>query len=175
MTDLIIKRKPYDWVLEALSWLGVLYALVPVCLYGRIPSDAPVPVHFNYRGIADAWSGKEYILCYAFLALFCYLYLFILEKTYKWWMYPVEAGENNESRSCRMSVELMRHIRLILICFFAYLANMPLYLSAESNFTGQIPLACLAAALLLVLLVYVVKMIVFKTRHVGHHLASFSM
>ncbi len=175
MTDLIIKRKPYDWVLESLSWLGILYALVPVCMYGMIPAGAPVPVHFNYRGIADAFSGKEYILCYAFLALFCYLYLFILEKTYKHWIYPVKEGNNRETRACRMSVELMRHIRLILICFFAYLANLPLYFSMNGNFTGQIPLACLAAAMLLVLLVYAVKMIVFKVKGAQTRVASFSM
>jgi hypothetical protein len=162
MADLITKRTPYDWVLEFLSWIGVFFALMPLRRYNEIPDKALVPVHFDFRGVIDAWGNKEYILCYSFLAIFFFILMFLLEKNYKILNYPIKVTDNNKFRLYKLGVKLVRHLKLIVVCLFSYLANMSFYVSMGSRYNGKLPILFMISILLITLAFFFVKMIKLK-------------
>ena len=162
MTDLITKRTTYDWVLEFLSWIGIFFALIPLGRYNEIPDKAIVPVHFDFRGAIDAWGNKEYILCYSFLAIFFFVLMFFLERNYKILNYPIKVTENNKFCLYKLGVRLVRHLKLIVVCLFSYLANMSFYVSIGSRYNGQLPILIIISILLITLAFFLVKMIKLK-------------
>lgn len=162
MTDLITKRTTYDWVLEFLSWIGICFALMPLVRYNEIPDKALVPVHFDFRGVIDAWGNKEYILCYSFLAIFFFVLMFFLERNYKILNYPIKITENNKFCLYKLGVKLVRHLKLIVVCLFSYLANMSFYVSMGSRYNGQLPILFMVFALLIILVFFCIKMIKLK-------------
>lgn len=162
MTDLITKRTSYDWVLEILSWIGIICALIPIYQYMNLRDDFLAPVHFDFKGEADSWGDKEHILYNSFLSIFFFILMSCLEKNYKILNYPIKVTENNRLQLYRLGVELVRHIKLVIICLFSYLANSPFYVVEGDKNKGQLPLLFLICILLVVLVYFAVRMIGLK-------------
>lgn len=55
------KKAPITWADRLLELLALVFAVVLLVLTGVLYAQAPdtVPSHFNLKGEADGWSGKE--------------------------------------------------------------------------------------------------------------------
>jgi len=101
--QIILKRTWYDWVLEILSVLSLLYGLMPFfILYGK---------------------GESGSLSTSFLMITFYLLSYFLEYNYQMLNYPVKVTDQNKVSLYRIAVRLLRELRFLATLFFAININ----------------------------------------------------
>lgn len=121
---IVLKRTWYDWILEILSWGSLLYGLLPLWLYSKIPETAKIPISWMMNGEVRKWGDKKTILIIVFLTIGIFLLLLFLERNYKSLNYPVKITEQNRIPLFREGVRLARELRFLGTFFGAFLANM---------------------------------------------------
>ena len=129
---IVLKRTWYDWILEILSWGSLLYGLLPLWLYSKIPETAKIPISWMMNGEVRKWGDKKTILIIVFLTIGIFLLLLFLERNYKSLNYPVKITEQNRIPIYREGVRLAREIRFLGTLFGAFLANMICYTALEN-------------------------------------------
>ena len=127
-----MKRTWYDWILEILSWGSLLYGLLPLWLYSKIPETAKIPISWMMNGEVRKWGDKKTILIIVFLTVGIFLLLLFLERNYKSLNYPVKITEQNRIPLFREGVRLARELRFLGTFFGAFLANMICYTALEN-------------------------------------------
>lgn len=158
----ITKRTTYYWIIEAFSLLGLIYALVPLLIYGKLPENSSVPVHFNIIGHPDRWGDSHYIIIYSLLSIFFYLLMTFLERNYKILNYPIKITPSNSNAIYRLGVNLARHLKLFVTLLFACLANISLYIAmGKANVCCQYIMIPLMGGLIISLIFFAIKMIRF--------------
>lgn len=73
----ILHRTVYDWLLEAIAFLGMAGTVIPACYMGK--SANPIPVHFNFRGEPDAWGDASELEHLAIISIIFYILLTAIE------------------------------------------------------------------------------------------------
>ena len=129
---IVLKRTWYDWILEILSWGSLLYGLLPLWLYSKIPETAKIPISWMMNGEVRKWGDKKTILIIVFLTIGIFLLLLFLERNYKSLNYPVKITEQNRIPLFREGVRLARELRFLGTFFGAFLANMICYTALEN-------------------------------------------
>ena len=129
---IVLKRTWYDWILEILSWGSLLYGLLPLWLYSKIPETAKIPISWMMNGEVRKWGDKKTILIIVFLTVGIFLLLLFLERNYKSLNYPVKITEQNRIPLFREGVRLARELRFLGTFFGAFLANMICYTALEN-------------------------------------------
>lgn len=129
---IVLKRTWYDWILEILSWGSLLYGLLPLWLYSKIPETAKIPISWMMNGEVRKWGDKKTILIIVFLTICFFLLLLFLERNYKSLNYPVKITEQNRIPLFREGVRLARELRFLGTFFGAFLANMICYTALEN-------------------------------------------
>ena len=129
---IVLKRTWYDWILEILSWGSLLYGLLPLWLYSKIPETAKIPISWMMNGEVKKWGDKKTILIIVFLTIGIFLLLLFLERNYKSLNYPVKITEQNRIPLFREGVRLARELRFLGTFFGAFLANMICYTALEN-------------------------------------------
>jgi len=129
---IVLKRTWYDWILEILSWGSLLYGLLPLWLYSKIPETAKIPISWMMNGEVRKWGDKKTILIIVFLTIGIFLLLLFLERNYKSLNYPVKITEQNRIPLFREGVRLARELRFLGTFFVAFLANMICYTALEN-------------------------------------------
>ena len=76
----ILHRTVYDWLLEAIAFLGMASTVIPACYMGK--SANPTPVHFNFRGEPDAWGNASELEHLAIISIIFYILLTAIEFVY---------------------------------------------------------------------------------------------
>ena len=129
---IVLRRTWYDWILEILSWGSLLYGLLPLWLYSKIPETAKIPISWMMNGEVRKWGDKKTILIIVFLTIGIFLLLLFLERNYKSLNYPVKITEQNRIPLFREGVRLARELRFLGTFFGAFLANMICYTALEN-------------------------------------------
>lgn len=112
---IVLKRTWYDWILEILSWGSLLYGLLPLRFYNKMPE-----------------TTEKTILAIVFLTVGIFVLLLFLERNYKSMNYPVKITEQNHKPIYREGVRLARELRFLGTLFGAFLANMMCNAALES-------------------------------------------
>ena len=129
---IVLKRTWYDWILEILSWGSLLYGLLPLWLYSKIPETSKIPISWMMNGEVRKWGDKKTILIIVFLTIGIFLLLLFLERNYKSLNYPVKITDQNRIPLFREGVRLARELRFLGTFFGAFLANMICYTALEN-------------------------------------------
>lgn len=66
-----MKLTRYEKILEAFSFSGLLFALVSLTAFWNSLPDY-FPVHFDWRGRADGWGGRNTLLLFPFVCALLY-------------------------------------------------------------------------------------------------------
>lgn len=112
---IVLRRNWYDWILEILSWLSLIYGMLPLWFYSKMPD-----------------TTEKNILTTVFLTVGIFLLLLFLERNYKSLNYPVKITEQNRIPLFREGVRLARELRFLGTFFGAFLANMICYTALEN-------------------------------------------
>lgn len=116
----ILLRTPYDWVIEEVALLSTLFVFYPLFIYDQLAEGNIIPIHYNTQGVADGWTDRSLFWIVAFITLTLYIGLSIAEKFYPKFKYPIEVVESNANGVYRLAVQLIRHIKLIVVLILAY-------------------------------------------------------
>ena len=165
MNNPIMKRTSYDWLMEIISWIGILYATIPICNYAKLTNDALVPVHFNMKGIPDSWGDEKHILYYSIISISFFILLSVLERNYKALNYPIKITENNKIPLYRLGVKLVRHLKLVITWLFAYLANLSFQIANGGKNDGQTSIIVFICSLFAILTIFAIRMFKLKNNN----------
>ncbi|PWA11175.1 hypothetical protein DCC39_09380 [Pueribacillus theae] len=89
-----IPKTRLEKVLEVVSVMLIGFMFFQVFFYwSGLPNR--IPIHFNARGEADGWGGKESILVLPIIGLFLFKIMFFLSKAPHIYNYPVKVTEEN--------------------------------------------------------------------------------
>lgn len=128
MDDVIPNRRTtYDWVIEIISFLGMIATCIPVFFYNKMGKDVSFPIHYNLQGKADGWGDRTFLFILILIAIALYVYLTFSEKFFKRFLYPVKIDEQNALSIYRIGILLRRHVKLFVMLIFAYMSNSFLY------------------------------------------------
>ena len=153
------KRTIYDWVLEIISLLALLWSFFPLLFYDRLGNDVLIPIHYNLAGEIDGWGGRHFLWIIPLIALVFYIGLSLFEKFYKRANYPLKVTERNANYLYRQRVRLSRHLKVFSLLIFAYLNNSS-YAIAVNKGSGlnKFVMIFLMGGLFLSLIIFYVKM-----------------
>ena len=119
--DVISRRTYYDWILEGIAFLGLICAFLPLFYYNQLGDKKLIPTHYNMYGEIDGWEGRESLFVLALVVLLIYTGLLFTEKFYKKFNYPIKIKDKNATHIYRTGIRLQRHLRALIMIFFAYL------------------------------------------------------
>lgn len=159
------RRTFYDWALEVLTSLSLLWALVPLVYYGDLNPEKKIPIHYNTLGAIDGWGDRSFLLFLPIGAFLFFVGLSLLDKYYTKFNYPIQVTEANAEGLYRLGVRLIRHIKFFIVLLFAYLGNATLALAMnDGTALNQTDIYVAIVGLLLSVIVYYVKMLRLKRR-----------
>lgn len=117
----ILKRNTEDWILEILSFLGLLGCLYPLLSYGEFEAGEVFPMHYNFRGEVDGWTDRSILWILPVISVSIYLILLVSERFYRKFTYPVWVNDDNKEQLYRLGVRMLRWLRLFIALLFAYI------------------------------------------------------
>lgn len=151
------RRTKYDWTLEILSFLALLWTFVPLLFQASL-QDVQIPLHYNWLGRVDRWGDYTDILFFPRLALIFYITLSILEWCYKLFNFPCKVTAENANTLYRLGVLMIRSLKLTLMLMFAYSSNTSLASIGKGIEHNEYIVCGLVTLLFTILIVYIVKM-----------------
>jgi hypothetical protein len=154
------KKTTYDKVLEVVAIAALLWAFYPLLFYSSIDSNASFPTHYNLAGEVDGWGGRSSLWNLPLIGLVFYIGLSILQKYPGIYNFPCEVTEKNVNYLYRMGVQLIRSVKVLLICIFAYGSN-DIYAGATGKAFAHSSLVVVlfVIGLFLLIVIYTVKMV----------------
>ena len=157
------KRITYDQILKFLSILGLVCSFYPLFFYGNISDDTLIPIHYNRLGEVDGWGNRHFFWIISLIVIAIYIGISIVEKYPNKINYPVKVTAENKETIHKIGVQLVRHIKFVLMFVFAYI-NYSTYNIAVGKSTGlnKIIMAAFIVGLFFVLFFFTLKM--FKHR-----------
>lgn len=126
VVKITVKRTPFERILELCSLLCVLAAFVPLLFYGSLDEGVRIPVHFNFQGEADGWSGRSSLGVLAGMTAIFYLVFSLGERYPRKFNYPVKVTPRNAAALYGLGVRMMRRMKFVFLLMFAYFANSSL-------------------------------------------------
>lgn len=158
-----LKRTRYDWGIEILSLLSLIAAFVPVLYYGQLGEGNILPIHYNAMGEIDGWGSRSFIWILPLIATTFYAFLTICERFYKKFNIPFKVTANNATLVYRLSIRLIRHIKLVCIAMFAYMnaTSLAIVLGRCSNLNKYVMMFFVITMLAMVV-VYYIKLLSYK-------------
>jgi hypothetical protein len=157
-----IKRTPYEWILEALSIVGIIWAFYPMLYYGDL-SGVTIPVHYSISGEIDGWGKRDALWYLPSIALAFYIGLSVLERYPKLLNYPVKVTSDNIDMLHEIGVRLLRNLKFIVILIFAFINNAgyTVALGKSTGIDARI-MVLLTVAMFIPLIYFGIKMIKLK-------------
>jgi hypothetical protein len=129
---LTLEWKPIDLLLEASSLLVIIVSTVLLLAdYSALPDE--IPTHFNAQGIADDYGSKSSLFFLLALCIATYLLITWITKLPQNFNYPVKITEYNATYQYRLSMRLLRWIKLAVVFNFAWM----LYSATQAALNGE--------------------------------------
>lgn len=133
------KKAPITKSDRLLELLALVFAVVLIVLTGWLYSNAPdvVPSHFNIKGEADDWSGKEVYLFLSALFLFIMIVSALAAYNRKLVNLPIRLKEPVFYRQIGLIGRMCRVLTLCMGCLW-----LVMLLSLSSEFLSISSAAC---------------------------------
>lgn len=107
-----------DKFLETISWVFLVFLwFITIWNYSALPKV--IPIHFDYKGVADQFGGKENILGIPIVASVLYVLLTILSKYPHLHNYATKVTLENTEKNYIRSTRLLRIIKLVILIIFS--------------------------------------------------------
>jgi hypothetical protein len=157
------KRTFYDWILEILSLLSLVICFYPLFFYNNISSEALIPIHYNIYGEADNWGKRDSLLVTLLISVGFYFLLSVLERYPSKMNFPFKVNHNNPDIH-RLSVRMLRHLKLFVVLNFAYLNISSYFIAIGKGFEklNKYIMIVFLIGILLTLFLHYFKMIRYK-------------
>jgi hypothetical protein len=157
------KRTSYDWVLEILSLLSLVACFYPLFFYNDISSEVLIPIHYNIYGEADNWGSRHSLLVLPLVSIGIYFLLSVLERHPSKMNYPFKVNLNNPE-ICRLSVRMLRHLKLFTMLIFTYISLSSYFIAIGKKFEGvnKYVMIIFLSALFITMIFYYLKMMRYK-------------
>lgn len=153
------KRTLYDWILEILTLLCLVWAFLPLFCYGNLSAGAEVPIHYNMHGVVNDWGSRVYLWFVPSIAFVFYISFFIVEIYHKKLInYPVKVTADNADVVRRVGVRFLRYLKLFIVFVFAYISNSTFAIAmGEKTALNKSFVYALIAVLFVILLIFFLK------------------
>lgn len=153
------KKSFYDWILEILSIISLIWAFLPILFYGNLSSDFQIPIHYDINGDIDDWGSRYFLFFIPLIALLLYIGLSICGKFYTKFNYPIKVTESNASALYLLGLRLIRHLKFLITLIFAYISNASFYLALnEGSGLNRYVMVGLMVIVAIIIIVYYIKM-----------------
>lgn len=158
-----LERTRYDWFIEVLSLLAVVAACCPLLFYGQLGEGNIIPIHYNVAGEIDGWGTRSFLWQLPLVAFVFYAGLTLCERYYKKFNLPFKVTDGNATPIYRLSVRLIRLLKLVTILIFAYLNISSLAIALnKGNGLNIYIMTALILTLFAVIVIYYMKMLSYK-------------
>jgi uncharacterized membrane protein len=115
-----IPMQPFDYSLEALAAIGLLFLLgTALWHYPGLPET--IPVHFGGDGKPDRYGSKANLWLLPGLGTFIYVMFTFMNGRPHWFNYSVKITPENAERQYTIATKLIRIIKVLVMWLFAYL------------------------------------------------------
>lgn len=115
-----VKNTVFQTVLEIIT-LMVLVAMVLTILIAWRELPEEVPVHYNFKGIADGWGSKNTLLVIPIIGVVMVVGIFILSRLPKLWNMAVTPGKNTKEQLYTSTKNMIACLNLEVSLVFFYL------------------------------------------------------
>lgn len=110
-----------DKLLEAFGASFLICALgIPITFYSKIPST--IPIHFDIAGIPNGVGSKVHLIFAPCLGAVVYIGLFFIKRYSIHMNYPIPVTDENRADLLRLTLQMMRWLRVAIALFFMLLA-----------------------------------------------------
>lgn len=109
-----------DKVLTLFNVLGVVSLFtIPAIFYGDLPDQ--IPIHYNFQGEPDNWSGKKMIFFMPIIGSFLCLLMYYLKDKPELYNYPVPVTEENRAHLFVLGKEMILVLNVLIVFLFNYI------------------------------------------------------
>lgn len=150
---------PIDRTIEILGWtlIAAIWILATVN-YSNLPDT--IPIHFNAKGEADRFGGKEHLFTLPIVATILYIGLTTLNQYPYLFNYPMPITRKNALRQYKNATRLLRYLKAIIVSVFGVI-TLQVIRSAHGKTDGLgiwvLPL--IAALIMLPIIIFVIRSI----------------
>ncbi len=100
--------------------LGVISLIaIPVYFYADLPDQ--VPIHFNFKGEPDNWSGKKMVFFMPLIGTFLCGLLYYLKDKPDLYNYPVPVTEENKAQLFEIGKQMILVLNVLIVLLFNYI------------------------------------------------------
>lgn len=124
--------------------------------YSTLPDQ--VPIHFNFKGEADNYSGKGSIIALPIISFLSSALLIYLTKFPHNYNYPIKITKENALREYTYSKQMILQLAVVIAGVFLFVTNM--ILSKANGFPnplGQWSTAIIVLATLAPIFIYMLR------------------
>jgi uncharacterized membrane protein len=152
-----IEPTKVDKILEIIG-LVLLVALWCMILihYTKLPET--IPIHYNERGEADRFGGKQDILIIPIIATVMFIAITKLNKYPHLFNYPTKITQENAVEQYTNATRMIRILKLVIVFIFGLIAFQTIqFVNGQTDGLGKWFLPITMALMLVPLMYYVAK------------------
>lgn len=160
----VIKITPsrLDWTVEIISAAALATTMILVLFYYRALPDK-IPSHYDMTGQPDSYGTKTTMILLACIGIFLYAILTIVSRFPHVFNYPVEITETNAAVQYDNAIRMLRYIKLVIVCQFAYLTYSSMMIArGDQSSLGVVFLPMSLVLLFGVISIFIVKAYKYK-------------
>lgn len=154
-----IEWKAADWWMEGIAiTIFVGTTLYILSQYRSLPDS--IPTHFSFSGKADFYGPKSSIWWVVGINVALYGLLTGVARIPHHFNYLTEITNQNAKQQYTLSVQLIRYLKMVISCIFAYL-SIAMIKGAQSETSSEVSSMFLPVALTLIvggIIYYLIKM-----------------
>jgi len=114
--------------IAAISLLIMLWG-VSIWAYFNLPQS--IPVHFNFKGIADRYGSKSNLFILAIIATIIYVGLTLLPRNLKQFNFPNTKTKENTADQIAMVANVFMYLKIIVLFIFLVLNLLTCFVSLK--------------------------------------------
>ncbi|MGB5105798.1 MAG: DUF1648 domain-containing protein [Candidatus Zixiibacteriota bacterium] len=112
-----IPRTRVDFAFEIIAVVGLLTGLFNLIFdFSKLPES--IPTHFNFKGDADNWGGKDSLWILAGLLVVIYVSLSLVPRIPHLYNYPFEITNENAERQYRLARQFITLLKAEIVWLF---------------------------------------------------------
>jgi len=155
-----IRLTALDYIVEVLSLLSVLAAIILYIIYWKIAPEV-VPIHYNIYGEVDGYGSKTALLILPISSVLIYVGLTILNRYPHIFNFPTTVTEQNALSLYKIATRMVRWLKL-LCCFpFVHIIwnEVRIIITHQEPKFGGIVILLLVPCIIFYLVFFITKMI----------------
>ncbi|MDR2836070.1 MAG: DUF1648 domain-containing protein [Bacteroidales bacterium] len=111
----------FEYILEILSLILVILSIILFVIFWFTAPDI-VPIHFNYKGIADGFGSKTTLIILPIITIIFYIGFLILVKFPHLVNLPLSVHKKNAEERDKLAVKVVRIMKPLICALFTFLS-----------------------------------------------------